>query len=369
MTTLQGVDASYSASGYMAEYNLDVTDKIDEYQEDMYYLRNLGWISQLTRSVIISFSVYNFDYDRWVSCDIIFTVAPSGAVTARTVLRPFLPKISETIDELTETYIDYARLVIIFYIGIFVGMSERHHKIQNHKAGCWYHISTNGICDIGAVACMFCAVVWRSAEFTGGSTKEIMERVTDVNGDLGFFSFSRKSYAYGQIMCVEGLLMVFLMLRMMSFFRLNRTVYLLWHTLGNAMKAFFFLASLFVPTVLGFIIVAHTVYGPYLDDYSTVTKTVMQFYRLLEGDLAIQKLMELDVIWTTVLIIAFYIIVSFWLLNVFVSIVVDAYYVVQVTHGTPGDKWSTSKKFRWVLPGIIVNIYQSLTSSPSTEGG
>eukprot|EP00443_Scrippsiella_acuminata_P015314 CAMPEP_0115195544 /NCGR_PEP_ID=MMETSP0270-20121206/14633_1 /TAXON_ID=71861 /ORGANISM="Scrippsiella trochoidea, Strain CCMP3099" /LENGTH=831 /DNA_ID=CAMNT_0002608865 /DNA_START=40 /DNA_END=2531 /DNA_ORIENTATION=+ len=361
ISTLQGYYTRYDASGYMAEYSLGVSGMVDAYREDMYYFRNYGWISPLTRSVIVSFSAYNFAYDKWVSCDIIFSKAPSGAIEPLVELHAFRPKIAETKEELTETYIDYARLVIIFYIGIFVGMAERHHKIKNHKAGCWYHVSTNGICDIGCVACMLCVVIWRNVKFSQSSTKEIMQRVADTSGDKGYYSFSGQATDFVQILRVEGLMMVFLSFRMVNFFRLNRTVYLIWHTLGMALKSFLFVIALFVPTFVGFTLVAHTIYGPYLDNYATVTKTVLQFYRLLEGDLDVDELMGFDTIWAVFIIVCFYVIINYFLLNVFIAVVVDAYYVVQITQATAGDKWSTMKKVRWFVPGILVNMYQSLT--------
>merc|ERR1712187_290369 len=171
---------------------------------------------------------------------------------------------------------------------------------------------------------------------------------------------------YLDILCVEGILMVFLMYRMLSFFRLNRTVYIFWHTLGTALKALLFFTCLFMPTLAGITFIAHKVYGPYLENYALVSRTLLQIYGLLEGDLDISPLVELDTLWALFIMIIFYIVFSFFLLNVFLTIVVDAYYVIQLTTA-PGEQWSTMRKAKWLIPGIFVNIYQSLSSPSSPE--
>lgn len=369
ISPLMGQLQTYDGSGYMSEYNMNAPNKTDQFKSDLVKFRELGMISSRTRAIVVSFSAYNFDCDRWVSADVLFELPPSGDVRASLVINVFKPKITETQIEMLMTHGDYVRLTIAFYIAVFVGMNERNHKIKNHKAGCWYHVSYNGICDLGIVGCIAIATVWRAAVLTSGSTAEHMERLLDREGKNGFRSFTTTASAYKNIFCVEGLLMAFLMHRTLSFLRLNRTVYLLWHTLGKGLRALFFFAFIFLPTIAGFTIIVHAVYGPYLTNYATMVTTILHVYKLIDGELDITPMVRLDMAWAMLVLVLFYVVINFLILNIFLTIIVEAYYTVMLTSGTPGESWSAIKRARWVLPGIVVSLCQSLAPPTASEAG
>jgi len=359
----------HTASGYGVDYNLDSEEAlVSEYRKDLAEFRRLGWISETTRVVIISLTTYNYDYDMWAACEFLFELPPSGAIGASYVIRPFRPRVTETRAELTETYVDYCRLIIAIYILLFVGFLERKHKTKNHKAGYLYHVSLNGITDVGMVACIFCVTIWRWAEFQSGSAKEFLEQST--NPDIGFWSRSDQAFSYQTIFIVEGILMVFVMYRMLSFFRLNRTVYILWHALGHALTAFIYFCLMFLPSILGFVLILHEVLGPYSKEYYLLSSTMLQVYKYVHGDdVDVSVLVQLNAIWAMIFVFIFYIVVTFLLMNVFLTIVVDAYYVVKLT-SSPGERWDRWKFLKWIVPELFVNvartIMEKLEASPES---
>mmetsp|Transcript_89361 Transcript_89361/g.255944 ORF Transcript_89361/g.255944 Transcript_89361/m.255944 type:complete len:839 (-) Transcript_89361:61-2577(-) len=365
--SVSGVVSTYDASGYTVEYNMQADDKVEAYRKDLEMFRRSGWISDLTRVVIISFTAYNYDLDMWVSTDVVFELTPSGSCRNTLLVLPFRPTVLETRAEQQAAYVDYTRLIIAFYIGIFVGISERHHKIKNHKAGCLYHISLAGICDLGIVGCLLAGAIWTNTVLTSKSTKEYMIQATDPTGTLGFQSFSWIAWTYSNVLCIEGLLMLFLFNRVISFLRLNRSIYLLWHTMGNAVKPFLFFVLMFLPTFIGVVLIMHRIYGPYLDNYASIPGALLQLYKLLDGDMNIEELLQLDMVWAMFIILIFYVVVQFVLLNAFVAIVVDSYYHVMVTTQGATETWSSTRRLRWVLPTTLVNILQSLVPTSSAE--
>mmetsp|Transcript_82726 Transcript_82726/g.256782 ORF Transcript_82726/g.256782 Transcript_82726/m.256782 type:complete len:806 (+) Transcript_82726:3-2420(+) len=364
--SLTGTIDFYDASGYSVHYKMEVANKtksVGQYREDLAKFKEVNWISLATRVVIISLTTYNFDYDMWMAADFMFEIPPSGAVQPRRTVRPFKPRIDEAREELTETYIDYVRMIIAVYILTCVGFNERRHKIKYHKAGAWYHVTLNGITDYGIVVCVWIVVIWRGTGFGRDSTGQELA----LSGEA-FRSYSELAFAYESIFCVEGLMMVFIMYRMLSFFRLNHTIFLLWRALGGAWTSFGYFTLMFAPAILGFIFVLHSRFGPYVDEYSQLSTTSLQIYRIMAGNIDVTALIKLDTLWACAFVVIFYIVVTILLMNVFVTIVVDAYYVVQITAGGPGEPWSFDRLYRWATWGLLVNIIQAAIPSNTSWG-
>uniref|UniRef100_A0A7S4S6M5 Polycystin domain-containing protein n=1 Tax=Alexandrium monilatum TaxID=311494 RepID=A0A7S4S6M5_9DINO len=365
MGSILGSVDSYDAGGYSVQYKMSVPNNTKAtafYLEDMAQLKQVGWISLTSRVVIISFTLYNYDYDMWTANDFLFQIPPSGAVRPHMIARPFKPRLDETRRELTETSIDIARIMIAIYILVFVGMNERRHKIKYHKAGAWYHVSLNGITDFGIVICIWVVVLWRNIGFRG---PPVGERLAQV--DVKFHSFTDLALTYNNIFCIEGLLMIFLSLRMMSFFRLNHRIYLLWKMLGVGFMSFSFFALMFLPTLIGFIILLHTRFGVYLDKFSSFNMAAVQFYRIVQGQLNMNELVNIDMAWSMVLSVLFFVMIPFMTFNVYAAIVVDAYFITQITAGGPGESWTLNKYYRWAVPSLLVNMIQAITPGQHIE--
>jgi len=366
--SFQGYFQTYDASGYLAEYRMDIADggsPLENFRRDLLQFRRFGWLASHTRVLFLSFTAYNFDYDLWISANLVLELPDSGAVIPQMQLLVFQPQIMETRSELQTTYMDYARVAIALYILIVVGQYERHHKIKNHLAGCWYHVSLNGICDLGAVFCIFIAVFWRRALQTSVSTSEWMSKVADIRGTEGLYSLESEAKVYEAIMSVEGLLIVFLMYRLISFLRIFRSIYLLWHAIGTAFKGMFFFGLLLIPTVVGFTYQLHMVYGPYDIAYASISHSLLAVYQLLEGSLDIEPLVKQEVAWAIVILSTFYFLMNYVLLGVFSAIVIDGYYVAQLVDGGPGENFRWRK---WLVPNVIWSIYQRTFKGQGSEG-
>lgn len=362
--TIKGRLMNYDASGYSVCYRMTVSEPTaaaQEYKKDIQHFFEQGLFSAATRLIIISFTSYNFHYDLWTATDMLFEIPPSADVRASYYIRPFRPRIQETPEELGNTNIDYVGICICIYIFLFVGWLERQHKVRNHKAGFHYHISFTGITDLGLCTCLIISLVWRSLSFQNTSTKLTLETTADFTFSSGFLSYSALAEAYNNIFIVDGMMMVFLMYRMFSFFRLNHTIYLLWHTLGKALKSLIFFTCMLVPAIAGFIIITNDIFGPYDENYTVMGSVAMQTYNIVVGRNSLD-ILNLDQTVTLVLSIGLYLFVTFFVLNIFATIVMDAYYVVQLTSFAPSERWDRQKIASWVLPGIITSLMQALSS-------
>merc|ERR1711998_93121 len=95
--------------------------------------------------------------------------------------------------------------------------------------------------------------------FNRDRTAEIITQMNDAGKTLGYRSFRDLAIDYEWLLIMEGVIFSFTMFRLISLFRINRTVYLLWHTLGRTLQQGMPLLLLFIPTFAFFIIAANRI--------------------------------------------------------------------------------------------------------------
>eukprot|EP00747_Dinoflagellata_sp_TGD_P086668 gnl/TRDRNA2_/TRDRNA2_163372_c0_seq1.p1 gnl/TRDRNA2_/TRDRNA2_163372_c0~~gnl/TRDRNA2_/TRDRNA2_163372_c0_seq1.p1 ORF type:complete len:857 (-),score=202.73 gnl/TRDRNA2_/TRDRNA2_163372_c0_seq1:133-2703(-) len=365
--TIHGFAQAYDASGYTVDYDMRApVDDAIYYKQDMQELRRVEWISLATRVVIISFATYNLQYEHWTANDFLFEMPPSGQIVPSYFIRPFKQDILTSDDDWGYMQMDVVRICITVYIAVFVGANERKHKYKNHKGGYEYVLSLNGLTDFGMVLCVAVVFGMRIALFSGKDGSEAilyLEQTLDASRQIGFTSFSEKAQEYELIFCFEGICFLLNMFRMLSLLRLNHMVFLLWHTVGEALKAFSYFCCIFIPTFLGFVFLAHEIWGPYLKEFGTISSTILALFSWLSGGYSVDGIMEWNPQWALVFSLLFFFCNMFWLLNVFSMICVDAYYTVMLTASTPVEKWNLSKWYTWTVPTLCVNVIQVLMTS------
>merc|ERR1719428_156960 len=134
-------------------------------------------------------------------------------------------------------------------------------------------------------------------------------------------------------MIVEALLFMAVMVRSLSMVRLNRRIYLLWHAIGDALKAYMYFCMLFIPVFMGFAFFAHNIWGQHVDGFDTLSQTFMSLMVFLKGDIEFARMGMTDVVWTAIFMVTFFFAVTFFMFNVFIVIFIDSYYVMQLTAG------------------------------------
>jgi hypothetical protein len=377
ITNIVGYNQEYDASGFSVDYKLQVMDLKNSKQvvvEDMKKFKDLMWFSIRTRLVVVSFSLYNFQYDKWCAVDMLFELPPSGTVRTASIIRPFKPTLEETTSEMKEVYIDYVRCLIGIFIFVFIRADEIRHKEKNHKGGYQYILSLNGISDALIELTVIILTIVRKVAFHTQTTPEWvgeLNRLPQPQGDSpGFISLSNEAYIHEQVQVLEGILFLANMARILSFLRLNHKVFMLWHTIGEALKMFVYFCALFCPVFIGFCILAHSIYAPYCPGWDTVSEAMLSLMEFMKGSLEYEKMTANDQVWSAVFFVLFFLIVTFCLLNIFTAILIDAYYVVALTAGfDPKEyQWRTSKWLSWACPSLFFNFIMEL-QRPATDTG
>lgn len=363
---------NYDAGGYVAEYRMAVqanlSTHVANYRQDLQQFFSMGLINPLsTRAVILSFTVYNPSFDNWAAVDLLFETSASGAVNPQFSVVGAKPRMGETATELSHTYMDYIRILLAIYILIVVGMMERRHKTRYNKAGYLYHISLTGISDQGIVACIFTVCIWTWSTFNSLSTAYWLNRANDPTRGAGFYSFSYVGWQQQTIFCVEGLLMVLAMFRIITLTRLSGKVYTLWNAMGKALAWYGYIVLTFLPALIAFVFLARSQFGSVTKQFSTLSYCGLEAYKLLNNQVDASRIQTSGAAFTLVMVIIFYIVISFLLQNALLAILINAYYRVKITtvQNSPED-WGRAKWLQWACPvgiGAMIEAFLDKASN------
>jgi len=353
----------YDAGGYTVEYRATLPtlagqENLAFYRKDMREFRQKNWINNLTtRAVFVGFNVYNYHYDTWVSVSLTIELPPSGVIVPTYEIRPFIPNLFETANEYSVSYFLFLRLLIAMYILFVVGVHEMRHKTRNQKAGYKYYLSLNGICDVSISVCIVITIGLRFALFNPAKTQDLITEMEDVGKTFGFTDFAEKARQYEWLYVLEGFIFGFTMIRLISLFRINRTIYLLWHTLGHAMKQGIYLCLLFMPTFLFFTFASHRIWGSDLKSFHTLSQSFISVYHMTNGYTSGAELARTDTWLAAFFYTMLYIFVTFLLTCGFATVFVEAYYVVQLTATASGEKFGAEKMKTWLVHPVLLSLF------------
>ena len=101
----------------------------------------------------------------------------------------------------------------------------------------------------------------------------------------------------------------------------------LWKVLALALPRMIYFSVLFVPIMLGFTLLAHTVWGPYMDDFQSVLQSAISLLLFMKGSIDLRQMYELEPWWTVLFAVSFFFIVTFFTMNMFTAIMVRVFSV------------------------------------------
>lgn len=350
---LAGALGRYEGNGYMIDYNLSSPYPETTYKTmlaDLTWLNESGWLDmQYTRSVIVSFTVYNIHYDLWQSVDFLFEMPPNGGEMWQFAnIIPFRPGLNETPAEIFIHKMDYVRIVLALLL-LVIMQTEIAHKVKNQKAGVRL-FSPPGASQQTADA--------------------IMDTKVGYDSSGQFRSWTATANMYNEVIILEGVLFFLTMWRMLSFIRLSRHIYLYWRFLGKAMGELAFLSILLVPAFCGFVMMTSNIFANYVRGYDNGAETVMTLLAAVKGDFDLELMFGHDRLWTVLFCTVFFFVIPFLLMNTFIVIMIDAYYTIQLTEG--GDpreyRWDRYRWMRWCLPNLVINNLPSWLSDRMSPG-
>eukprot|EP00392_Amoebophrya_sp_AT5.2_P011331 g11408.t1 len=291
-----GSGRSYSGDGYSVDYNLLADNPAEvavSIEEDVVAFSEFRWLDERTRLITWSVTVYNAHYDLettqrcvplsglFASVDYILETPPGGRALPTIHVLPFRPNTKETGKESTEAVTFHVRLLCALYILAGVIPMEIAARERVYKAGGKYLITLLGIADQVIVLCTITAYFWQLVSFGQELTVDVMRP-----GKAAFRHFSDYGERYRQAFELDGVMLMFLSLRLSRYLTLSRRIYLLWRALDRITKRFAFvlgvtLLLLVFWTYVGMLLLGRMYGDPHFQDLRT---SFLSVFRLFRGD-------------------------------------------------------------------------------------
>merc|ERR1712196_724217 len=120
------------------------------------------------------------------------------------------------------------------------------------------------------------------------------------------------------------------------------------------MKEYIVYCVLFLPLLLGFVFLAHTIYAPLVLEFSTLEDSLLTLLVLLRGDIDLLGLQQVAKVWTPIFMCGFFLLFVLFLLQGFSGVMVLAEMQVAVPLSDPwrdpSHKWRSGEACEWLQP-------------------
>merc|ERR1712083_594275 len=109
---------------------------------------------------------------------------------------------------------------------------------------------------------------------------------------------------------------------------------MIWHVIGEALKYFlYFMVLIIAPLFTIFAILATSIWGSHIDRFRDIASSMMSMLQILKGQQDFEELMHVDMPAAIVFLVIFYVIMHWFLMSVFTTLALDAYYRVNLSEG------------------------------------
>ncbi|CAD7940555.1 unnamed protein product [Amoebophrya sp. A120] len=368
--TLQGSSGeSFDSSGYLVDYNLmeDAPLVATSIEQDILAFHQNNWLDARTRLITWSVTVYNPHYDLFLSLDYILETPPGGQALARIQVMPFRPNNRETDQENMEAATFHIRLLCALYVLFSVIPMEVAARERVYKAGGKYLITLMGIADQMIVLTTFVAYFWQLVLFGQDATVDVMR-----DGKTQFQHFAQDAERYRVAFEVDGLLVIFLMVRLSRYLAISRRIYLLWKALDRLARRFFYLMAVNVMLLIFWTFLGNTLFGRMYNDehWHSIRISLISVFRLYRGDGRflwmpdLRQSLQRDTsfyVAASCYAVCFYGSLVLLLQKTFVALAIESFALIKLSYDPRSQaNWNRERIFRWVLPDLVYNMGATL---------
>ena len=267
-STFYGRIAFYPGGGYVAELG----DTVKDTAVITAYLKNNHWIDRYTRAVFIEGAVYNPNTNLVGVMETVIEVTPANGLLPRTNF-----KIFRLFAELNPSYAfnsacEFLTLGIVIYTlykiikGIYMRKKDHFREVIS-----WLDI----IFFVNGIAI---AVVYTLREML------LKRAVQALNKDQdSFLNFSECGMMNEELVFIYAFAAFIAILKFVHFLSFTRAIQLLCTAIYRSVAELQSFTVMLFTVFMGYVSLAHTIYGPYLEDYRSVSSTLASLTCLMMG--------------------------------------------------------------------------------------
>ena len=343
-----GKFGEYDTSGYVQEFE---QENYEDFQSEFKKMIDNNWIAESTRVIFISANLYQPTYDLWVIVAIVIEFSTNSfAYPSQLEVVAMQPNIVTKYGG--SALADVFRIIFslyILYIFIFTIL-----EFHNGRRNIQHIISFQGLMDLFLIVMII---------FSVGVSLLINKDEKSIYKDNKFEDLSYLINYYRLYHNSNSISLTLIVVRLLMFLTLNKRVFIYITTIRMGAKIMISFFACLLLMMLGFTMIAQSLYGIYMYDYHSFIYTMINLllYSMSHGKF--DEMMKIDIHWTAFFLAVFFIVIVFFLVCTFAGIFMNAYKVVRLTEGYDDEKttWTVRHFAMWLVdwlpPGIKRKIF------------
>jgi polycystin 1L2 len=311
----QGKYSTYDGSGYLYE----MRGQLRFVQGNLTLLREMNWVDRQTRAIFAEFSVYNPNINLVMVSTILVEFLSSGSILTTAKFDPLNLFGLSSLGGIYALVEHLAILVFMLYILYFMIVELRSMLKRGLK---------EYFCDFWSF------IEWSIIITAWISFAMFIVRLETANKVLSFFK-QTGGYGYIKLQTVNncnqiltfslGLCSSLGTIKFLKILRFNRSISHLGQTLKICFGELTTFSCIFFVVWIAFVQLMHLIYGPHIEGYATLLKSAETAFQIMLGKINTSDAMMSNPHLTPFLIAAYNMAIIYFSLNIFVSIIIEAF--------------------------------------------
>jgi hypothetical protein len=308
-------------------------------------------VNREVRSLMLLFTLY-FPYeDEWMSCLISFDFLPTGAlIPGKLEFKMFKPNIYSD-SGMIATDIIRMLIVFIFLLFMVVDYYQKAKKDEQTEENSFPFLNH----FLSAKTCLnlFIFILYIiSFAFKFQHCYKSEDDYFNIEGTNYKDTFSLASF-YNEVFYYESLLSAAVMIKILTFLRLNDHIKLFFASIEMGISIFVKYCVFFIVILLIYACIAHMLWGPYIDEFGSFGEAFLQILFFTMGFFSPNQMLQYNSEWTVVILGSFFLFVLFFMYAIFISIYAESLRRTVIKLGYPEDhqlsQWTMKDYMTWLL--------------------
>jgi len=318
MAGTPGRFASYDGNGFVLDFQQVWDPDISGALEGLVELENQGFIDDQTRAVIVQMTLYNPNYNMFLLAKLLFEFTPGGLVYPRAYYIPLKVKLYESPeDEVRMVFeITCVSFLLIWTIRFFVEL-----RLTAWETGTYKNTFNSfwAFFEIGMLLLGWATgglLLWYMIQVADLDLTVDTQYYPDMDGPSAGFQLQ------GQFMAIGCFLVI---MKSFKYMEMSAKLGMINRALARSAGSLATFFAIFLMIYVSFVFMGYQIFGPYVEGYCTVFKSITSLFLSAAGVVDYADLKAASPIFAPLFFFLFVIAIVFIMLNMFVGIVCEGF--------------------------------------------
>jgi len=306
--------SSYDGVGYVYE----MRGRLSYLQGNLTLLRKMNWIDRQTRAITLEFSVYNPNINMIMVSTILIEFLESGSILTMAKFDPL--NLFKGISGGLSSFGNMSILIVIVFICYFMIIQIKEMLnvgVKEYSSDFWSYIEW---CIIMTAWISFFMFILRII-----LAQEVLTFFKNTQG-YGYINLQQVNACNQTLSYSLGLCSTLGSIKFLKMLRFNKNISFLGLTMKNCLSELLSFSLVFFNIWFAFVQVMYLIYGNDVLGYSSIINSMETTFQVMLGKIDASRIQQGDlVILGPIIFCAYNVVVIFFALNVFISIITDSF--------------------------------------------